>query len=99
MKKITNEPDWNYQENIAIHPCPCNAECGQYVLYIKTGKAHIKFADQGMIDVASLDISDLYDLLANVYLILSVEDKRDELEKTYRKKQFIDYSKKRGKDE
>ena len=80
-------PDWNFRENIAIHPCECNKKCGNYVLYVKGCMAHVRNApEQELIDIASLDQSDLYDLFANIDEVLSVEYKRDELEKSLNKK-------------
>ena len=38
-----------------------------------------------MINIATLDIDDLYDLFANVDFALSVESKRDELENSFNK--------------
>ena len=79
-------PDWDFRENISIQPCICKADCGNYVLSIKGHKAHVFDAPKKeMINIATLDIDDLYDLFANVDFALSVESKRDELENSFNK--------------
>ena len=51
----------------------------------KGHKAHVFDAQKEMINIATLDDSDLYDLFANVDFALSVESKRDELENSFKK--------------
>ena len=71
--------------DIAIYPCPCNADCRNYTLMVHGNQAHIKDAPPELIDVATLSIFDLIVLYEDIDEILKVQLKRNELEKSFNK--------------
>ena len=72
-------------DNLAIHSCG-KCECDNYILYVKGERTHIRNAPiKEFIDVATLTLSDIYDLFFIADEILTLENQRKNLEKTYKK--------------
>ena len=80
-------PDWDYKENLYLEPCACNHECGNHILCIKGHKTHVKCHPHEFVDIASLDIDDLYDLYWNIAEKLDIEHSRVDLIKQFTKEE------------
>ena len=80
-------PEWDYKENLYLEPCVCNHECGRHILFIKGYKTHVHCKPNEFVDIASLDIDDLYDLYWNVAEKLDIEHSRVDLIKQFTKEE------------
>ena len=79
------KPTWNFKENLRIEPC-ASPDCDHYILYVKGSKAHVENApSEELINLATFNLGDIYDLYANVDEILELESKRIQLEENFKK--------------
>ena len=73
--------DWDYKDVLKIEPCPCNQSCGNHILYIRGIQSHLRnVPDDEFVDIATLHLSDLYDLVRNCFEILDLEEIKEDLE-------------------
>jgi len=78
--------EWDYKENMFIEPCACHQDCGNYILCMKGNRTHFKkVPDDVFVDVATLSVSDLYDLCRIVHEQIDLQIARDELEEQFNK--------------
>ena len=83
------KPDWDYKEQLYLEPCS-SCDCGRYILYMR---GHLTYFKNGrdaenfnkFIPTATISVSDLYDLFANVCEKLDIESARDDLEQIIKK--------------
>ena len=85
---MTKDDDWDYKENFCIEPCPCNHECGTYILLMKGKKTHFRNAPENeFIDTATLSVGDMFDLHRCLSEQLDIECDRMDLEKSFIKEE------------
>ena len=82
MTKEDTFEDWDYKEELKIEPCECHYKCGNYVLLIKGKHLHAEFPPpkEEFIEVCSLPMGLLYDLIRNCQEKIDLEDKKKELD-------------------
>tara|TARA_B100001093_G_C26274556_1_gene778398 strand:- start:44 stop:334 length:291 start_codon:yes stop_codon:yes gene_type:complete len=84
------KPDWDKDKNLDIKPCKSvfkNCNCDNYILQVKGVMTPTQNApEEGLIDIASLTVCDLYELFDKVNDVLEVIETRESLITQFKKK-------------
>tara|TARA_B100001093_G_C26733287_1_gene973263 strand:+ start:1107 stop:1346 length:240 start_codon:yes stop_codon:yes gene_type:complete len=71
-----------FRQQVRIDPCVCNEKCGNYILSIKGKHVHMDNAPPDeFIDVCTLDLRSLCDLMFNISETLELQKVVNYLEK------------------
>ena len=85
---MISNSEWPCTDRLYLKPCICNPECGNYVLHMKADMCHVNNAPEDQfIDIASLSLSDMIDLHANVQEKIELQLKRQELIEGFHKEE------------
>ena len=84
---MTNEPEWDYKEDMYLSPCCNRKECNKYILNMKVRLTYYKGVEDHnqYIPTASLDVGEMIDLYTNLVDVIDIELERERLNQSFNK--------------